>query len=1102
MAMSNKNKIQACLDELRDGLTPFVQRNLIASWGENWLKNLDQAGNYPTRKDNDGNVHWDAQLLLLTLFHNWNTIFQNFLGHAERSYVSELRNIRNEFAHQKSFSVEDTLRTLDTAQRLLTAVSAQVQAKKIGVMHTELMRTLFQEKKHHKTTTLKTKANNKLKSWRDVVTPHTDVASGNYEQAEFAADLAQVHRGEGVEEYLDPIEFYRRTYLTHGLDHLLTGALRRISGKSGDPVVELQTNFGGGKTHSMLALFHLFGGTPAIELAGIETILKNAGISKVPIVKRAVLVGTALSPGQTNTKDDGTEIHTLWGEMAWQLGGKDGYSLIADSDLNGTSPGSMLLAELLNSFGPALVLIDEWIAFIRQLYGSGKLPAGSFDANLTFAQSLTEAAKATKSSLVVASLPASDIEIGGEGGREALARLKNTFGRVESTWKAATDREGFEIVRRRLFQPITDQECIAERDEVVNAFSNLYRSNAGEFPADKGERDYAEHMRAAYPIHPELFRRLYDDWGSLDKFQRTRGVLRLMAAVIHSLWDDGESSLLIMPGNIPIDNRVVRNELTRYMSEQWDSVISKDVDGEESTAAILDKEISNLGRISASRRVARTIYMGSAPISEENNPGITDPAIRLGCVQPGEQASIFGDALRRLAERATFLNVDGSRYWLSTKQSIVRLAKDRASQHNIEDVWAILPRHLKKDVGRGKFSGVHITPDTSADIPDEMEARLVILGPEKKHVRGDSDSDARRAIDEIITQRGLNQRVYRNMLVFLAPDANSLSHLEVAVRQFMAWESILNDREILDLPQSQINQAKTQLIRAEETIKARISETWIWCLAPAQSDPKSKIEWSETRLQGQDELASRVSKKLCIDESLMIELGPARLKMVLDKYLWTSTDHLNTKKLWEYLCSYLYLPRLKNSAVLKETIQSGTTEMLRDKFAYADYYDETTNLYTGLVLGERKPITIDSMSVVVKQEVAKRLIETSSGTSTDAVNTDQPSDGYPGGLPGVLTDDPPPLDGYPGKGGHTKLANQPLPKKFFGSVKINADRLGRDAGRIAEEVLQHLSTLPQAQVKISLEIDVEVPEGASDEVQDVVTKNCEVMKFDTHGFDD
>ena len=370
------------------------------------------------------------------------------------------------------------------------------------------------------------------------------------------------------------------------------GALQRISGQGGDPVVQLQTNFGGGKTHSMLALYHLFSGTAATDLVGIDAVLQGADAKKLPTAKRVVLVGNKISPGNPVKKPDGTIVRTLWGELAWQLGGKKAFERVRADDEKATSPGDVL-RELFNEYGPCLILIDEWVAYARQLHDQSDLPAGGFETQFTFAQALTESAKAAKNCLLVISLPASDtagsphtqaddVEVGGQRGREALDRLRNVVGRVESSWRPASAEEGFEIVRRRLFEPLADQTQFKDRDVVARAFAELYRTQHQEFPPECRDADYEKRIKAAYPIHPEIFDRLYTDWSTLIKFQRTRGVLRLMAAVIHSLWEKGDKNPLILPANIPIDDPRVQFELTRYLSDNWVPILEKDVDGPSS----------------------------------------------------------------------------------------------------------------------------------------------------------------------------------------------------------------------------------------------------------------------------------------------------------------------------------------------------------------------------------------------------------------------------------------------------------------------------------------------------------------------------------------
>jgi predicted AAA+ superfamily ATPase len=356
------------------------------------------------------------------------------------------------------------------------AIAAE-QANEVQRAKQELLRLNFAEQARTETRKLAVsptegQPSTGLKPWREVITPHPDVASGKFQQAEFAADLGQVYRGDASDEYGKPRDFFQRTFMTHGLEQLLVGALKRLSGTGGDPVVELQTNFGGGKTHSMLALYHLFSGAPASDLAGVEQVLKAAGLNPIPKAKRAALVGTDIGPAVQHRKPDGTGVNTLWGELAWQLLGKDGYKIVAESDKKGVSPGGEL-RELFKRAAPCIVLIDEWLAHARMLYGVSDLPAGSFDANMTFAQALTEAAKASPKTIIVASIPASDTEIGGEGGRAALERIKNVFARVQSPWTPASTDEGFEIVRRRLFQAIADPELFRARDAVAKKFREM-----------------------------------------------------------------------------------------------------------------------------------------------------------------------------------------------------------------------------------------------------------------------------------------------------------------------------------------------------------------------------------------------------------------------------------------------------------------------------------------------------------------------------------------------------------------------------------------------------------------------------------------------------
>ncbi len=1081
MVMANTERIAKALDLLRDGLAPKCEETWQAFYGDDWLQRVNRQLHKPDRKPNPRDIAFVFKGIKVT----WNEVFGHGFAPAIRSLVFEVAEVRNTWAHQGSFSSDDTARALDAMERVLEAFGDSDSRQSIKALRHDLRRQVVEEEarsERRKTAARPTEGQPQagLTPWREIIAPHADVASGQFEQAEFAADLFEVFSGRADTEYQDPKAFFARTYLTEGLRDLLVGATRRLCGEGGDPVVELQTNFGGGKTHSLIALYHLASDAPAEELAGIAEALTDEKLSLPSVVNRAVLVGQKISPATPERVEDGIELHTLWGRLAYQLGGKAGYELVRADDEAGTNPGAALRT-LLQQFSPAVVLIDEWVAYARQLRDGDdgkRLAGGDFDTQFTFAQALTEAAASVPNVVVLVSIPASDIEVGGDRGKTALEKLKNVVTRLAAQWQPASPDESFEIVRRRLFEPMSADKARV-RDGVIGAFSDMYRSLATDFPSECSETEYRRRMEASYPIHPELFDRLFNDWSTLDKFQRTRGVLRLMAEAISHLWQRGDQSLLIMPGNLPMDSGDLVSEMKKYLEEGWDPVIKSDVDGANSLPLRIDGERSHFGKLSAARRAARTVYMGSAA-KPDRARGVDVKRIMLGCVQPGEEVNQFDAALKELSGRATHLYVDGAQYWYGLQPTVTRLAADRAAS-NYDDRDAdeeVRKRILAQAADRAKFSAVQIFAEGPGDVPDDDDGvRLVILAPDATHSINDANSPGMQLAKEILSQRHGGPRLNRNLLVFVAAEARRMPELRGAARLYLAWQSIVEEHETLDLTAHQYKQAQTQLNDTSKQVRNMIGESFIHVLTPRQARGTSEIEWQSSSAGVMDEVIAKVSKKMVSEDWLIEGLSGLWLRIDLDRFdLWSERGDISVGELWSRFARYPYMHRLGSLTVLTDAISNGTSQLNweQETFGYAEAHDGET--WVGVRTGEH---VVPSLSgFLIRPDF---LPDSSDGDEADAPSVAGSGDGSGGDGAAVAAAAPgsSPVTGY------------------YAHFGLDPVRWIKQVGAISEDLLKHLGP----DLELSLEIRAGNDDGYDDNTRRIVEENARNLGAQASEFD-
>jgi hypothetical protein len=848
----------------------------------------------------------------------------------------------------------------------------------------------------------------------------------------------------------------------------------------------------------MLSLWHIAAGVPSGEFPqDVQELLVANGYTGER-VRRVALVGNHISPSGS-TKSDGTVVNTMWGELAWQLGGRTAFEMVAKADADRTPPGQAL-HELLAAYAPAVILIDEWVAYARSLLGRDDLAGGTFDDQFTFAQQLTEVAKGTSGVLLAISIPASESaddkpvaghaeEVGGANGLEALKRLQNVVRRVADQWRPASSAEAYDIVKQRLFtQP--DAAALAAIRATAKAYVEMYRKYDSEFPRESRDPAYEERIRRSYPIHPELFDTLYEEWSSLERFQRTRGVLRLMSEVIHALWIGEDASPLIMPGSIPLATARVNAELTQYLQDSWKTVIDADVDGENSEPARIDKDKPLFGQRSLTKRLARTVFFGAAPTVGAAHKGIETQRVFLGTAVPGDVPGNFHSALTQLSDRATYFYSGSGKYWYDLQANITRTAKDQAERLHQEEVWAEIVRRLEGQAKtRGDFAGVHVCPENNADIPDTDEARLVILHPKVPHRKKTVESAAMEFARSATQQRGTANRVNRNMLVYLAADEDRLAELDTATRDYLGWTHVLDNAVDLDLTQNQKNQATQRQQQADQTVNSRLLQTFTWALVPVQPDPGAPFVMRETKVEGQSpSLAERVSRRLGNDGDLSTRQAAVMIRLAISKVpqIWQS-GHVSLGDLWKLYTTYPYMPRLRDRRVLDEGIVDMPMLWQTDAFALASSFDEATGRYVGLWTVEDNgvpPAATDSL-LLVRPEVALRQRD------AEATQPATPPASSGNGEAAQFTPD----KKEPG------VFHRKTKTRFFGSKTLNADRYALDFKTIADEVIAHLRE-QGVELVVRVEIEATNPAGFEEGKVRTISENTSTLKFDQAGFEE
>ncbi|MBL7062619.1 MAG: ATP-binding protein [Anaerolineae bacterium] len=660
-----------------------------------------------------------------------------------------------------------------------------------------------------------------MTAFHTIAVPHEDILAGRLTLDVFAADLWEVHKGRAPDEYRDPTRFFQQTYQTEGLRNLLAVVEKRLRGEGGDPVIQIQTPFGGGKTHALIAMYH--------KAAEWET-------------NRVVIVGTPMAP-----------TDTLWGQIAEQLTGSVGQI----GNLPHTAPGRESLRALLEAHQPLLILMDEVLEYATKAAG---VPVGSSTLSaqtLAFLQELTEAASTLERVCLAVTLPSSVLEHYDEGAERLFRQLQKVAGRVEKIYTPVQEHEITQVIRRRLFSSVDDKRM----QEVVDQFIN-YAGGESLLPAGVEPSEYRQRFETSYPFLPEVVDILYQRWGSFTSFQRTRGVLRLLSLVVHALKE--RELPYITLADFDLANQEVRRELLKHIGPEYDSVIAADITGQEAGARKVDGELGPAYQgLRLGTRVATTIFLYSFSGGVER--GATLGEVKRSATTTGNPASVIAEAVELLKSRHLFyVQQQSGKYFFTNQPNLNRILLTR--MENIEPTEIAVEEEalLKTRVG-GRRLKVFLWPTSDADIPDTPDLKLILL-QERDDV----------LMEAILKQKGTIPRVHCNTPFFLVALENERPALEMLMRKSLAYETLAEDAT-LSLTADQQKEIKAELKKTRGDLAEAVRRTYRQLFIPARDGLKELDLGIPT--YGEDKpLDEEVYDKLRLDGEISERIVPLVIK--------------------------------------------------------------------------------------------------------------------------------------------------------------------------------------------------------------------------------
>jgi len=741
-----------------------------------------------------------------------------------------------------------------------------------------------------------------MQPWFAVVRPHEEIRKGKpLDESVFAADLSDVAAGRGPLEYVDAEMFFRKTFPTRGLRNLLVSMLRRLSGQGeGEPIVQIQTPFGGGKTHALIALYHLFRhGSELKHVDSVREILETAGVPDIPSVRVVTFVGTAA---------DVLHGRTPLGEIAHQLGH---YDDVRDYDEQRKPPGKNKLHELLGN-APTLILMDEIVEY-------GVKAKEFMDQIVAFFQELTEAVKVLPQCALVATLPSSAPY--GEEGERVLHQLQQIFGRMETIYTPVEGEEIYAVIRRRLFEDLGNTQIVRR---VANVYGEMYRQLGEDVPREFREPAYRDRIVKAYPFHPEVIDILFERWSTFPTFQRTRGVLRLLGEIVADLYRRQVPTPLIQPAHIHLGNERIRREFIKHIGNEYEGVIASDISGPDAKAPRIDREMGGeYTRFAVAEGLATSIFFYSFSGGEKR--GVSAQRLRVAVIREGIPSALVGDALHRLEDVLWYLHVDKGIYVFSSQPNLNRILVEREETIQPEDVQEEI-RHQVNRIAGQEIQTV-LWPKTSQDIRDTRRLKLAVLSPKYAYTgHSRRDQEVESFVQVCLTQCGENFRTFLNTLLILVPDSGGLFSLQYQIKRMLALQSIRDDTALVrSLSDENRRWLQDRLKKTEQEIPFLVLSAYRHL---ARWGANQHVEWFDLGIPTVGEkmtLSQRVLEYLREMDILADRLSPS---VIVKKAFGHGEEEKRLHEVVDAFFRYPNMPVVADVRVIQRAVEKGVQEGL------------------------------------------------------------------------------------------------------------------------------------------------------------------------------